>query len=164
MLILAIDPGTNCGWCLREASGRMTSGVWDLAPKRHEGAGMRLIRLRTYLAEIAKAGLPAMVAYEEVRRHAGTTAAHVYGEIVGKIREWCEDNKVPYVGVPVATVKRTATGKGNADKEAMIDAALRKWPRTNDCDFQRYDDNEADARWIAEAAWAAYGAGARTQP
>lgn len=46
-----------------------------------------------------------------------------------------------------AIAKRLATGHGNADKAAMIDAAEMRWPG-----WQPRDENEADARWIATAA------------
>ncbi|MEA2067828.1 MAG: hypothetical protein U9P12_01390 [Verrucomicrobiota bacterium] len=35
---------------------------------------------------------------------------------------WCEAAAVPYRGVPVAAIKRHATGKGNARKEHVIAA------------------------------------------
>ena len=50
-----------------------------------------------------------------------------------------------YQGVPVGTIKRHATGKGNAPKEAMIAAARAHG-------FSPADDNEADA--IALLLWA----------
>ena len=48
-------------------------------------------------------------------------------------------------GVPVGTIKRHVTGKGNADKQAVIDA-VRK------LGFAPADDNEADA--LALLHWA----------
>ena len=50
-----------------------------------------------------------------------------------------------YQGVPVGTIKRHATGKGNAPKAAMIAAAHGRG-------FSPADDNEADA--IAILFWA----------
>ena len=148
--ILAIDPGTKCGWCVRveTPSGALSydSGVWDLGARRHEGGGMRFLRLRRLLGE-ALATKPDLVVYEEVRRHLGTDAAHVYGGIVAVISSECESREIPYTAIPVATVKKLATGKGNADKEKMVAAAQARWPG-----WEFEDDNEADARWIAECA------------
>lgn len=45
---------------------------------------------------------------------------------------------MPYQGVPVGTIKRFASGKGNAGKDAVI-AAMRARG------FAPSDDNEADA-------------------
>ena len=141
MKILAIDPGTKCGFAL----GPYESGVWNLSPGRHEGGGMRFLRLRAYLAEAAKD--VNLVVYEEVRRHLGTDAAHIYGGIVAIISEHCEEYSIPYKGVPVGTIKKSATGKGNANKEAMLAAAREKWPEVN-----IVDDNQADALFLL--AWA----------
>jgi Holliday junction resolvasome RuvABC endonuclease subunit len=51
------------------------------------------------------------------------------------------------MGVPVGTVKKTATGRGNASKEDMMAAARARWPG-----WEPVDDNEADARWVVVAA------------
>ena len=45
---------------------------------------------------------------EEVRRHAGTDAAHVYGGLMATLTAWAELRGVPYEGVPVGTIKRFA--------------------------------------------------------
>ena len=146
--ILAIDPGTHCGWALRAAeTGAYLSGVWDLGARRHEGGGMRFLRLRSYLLEVLDGVTVGMVAYEEVRRHLGTDAAHIYGGIVAGITAECEARGIPYCGIPVATIKKAATGRGNADKAAMVEAALARWPG-----WTPESDDEADARFIAEAA------------
>ncbi len=147
MIIIGIDPGTACGWAVYDSEHTTwISGVWDLKSRRHEGGGMRFLRLRGYIKELFTAVSPSAVVYEEVRRHMGTDAAHVYGGIVAVITEECEARGIPYLGVPVGTVKKLATGKGNAGKPAMIAAALERWPG-----FEPADDNEADARWIAVA-------------
>ena len=79
------------------------------------------------------------------RRPAGTDAAHIYGGFLAHLTAWCEERELPYEGVPVATIKRFATGKGNASKEAVIDAIKARG-------FQPADDNEADA--LAILLWA----------
>jgi crossover junction endodeoxyribonuclease RuvC len=145
--ILAIDPGTSCGWAVRHSADTWDSGVWDLAPRRHEGGGMRFLRLRAYLREVLDRFPPDVVAYEEVRMHRGVDAAHIYGGVVAVVVEECEARKIPYSTVHYATAKKTATGKGNADKAAMVAAANARWPRA-----EPFHDDEADARWIAEAA------------
>lgn len=158
--ILAIDPGTHCGWAVRTAAGVPAFGVWDLGIKRHESPGMRFLRLRTQLNTVRDAFSVRLVAYEEVRRHAGVSAAHIYGGIVATVQAWCAEHGVEHVGIPVATIKRKATGKGNADKVAMVAAARRAWPEV----MLDEDDNLADALWIAETAWADVGAMLGTAP
>ncbi len=80
-----------------------------------------------------------------MRRHAGTDAAHIYGGFLATLTAWCERESVAYQGVPVRTIKRFATGKGNAPKDAMIAAVRARG-------FSPADDNEADA--IAILLWA----------
>ena len=66
-----------------------------------------------------------VVHYEEIRRHLSTDAAHVHGGLLATLTAWCEQNAIPYQGVPVGTIKRFIAGKGNADKAAVI-AAVRE--------------------------------------
>lgn len=146
MKTLALDLGTKCGWAVRDGAG-VVSGVWHLQndrQRRFEGGGMKWLRLRGFLDDVmASAGKPDRVAVEEVRRHLGTDAAHAYGGALAVVTAWCEEHGIPYEAVPVAIIKKHATGKGNANKAAMIEAAkLRGW--------HPEDDNEADALWLLD--------------
>lgn len=137
--VLALDLGTTTGWALWSPDlGGIKSGTWNLRGGRFDGAGMRFVRFAAHLCELHTASPLARIAYEEVRRHIGTDAAHIYGGLWGTLTGWCENWKVPYQGVPVGTIKKDATGKGNASKEQMI-AAMRE------AGFSPADDNEADA-------------------
>ena len=143
--VLALDLGTTTGWALRTMDGRIVSGTHDFRPRRFEGGGMRYLRFTDWLVELAMLSKGIRrVAFEEVRRHVGTDAAHIYGGFLGALTSWCEHHEIPYQGVPVGTIKRHVTGKGNADKAAVI-AAVRERG------FDPADDNEADA--IAMLLW-----------
>jgi Holliday junction resolvasome RuvABC endonuclease subunit len=85
------------------------------------------------------------VYFEEVRRHIGTDAAHVYGGFLATLTAWCEQRSIAYQGVPVGTIKRFIAGKGNADKAAVMAAIHARG-------FNPADDNEADA--LAILLWA----------
>ena len=80
-----------------------------------------------------------------MRRHAGTDAAHVYGGLMATLTAGPSCAACPTQGVPVGTIKRHATGKGNAPRQAMIAAARARG-------FSPADDNEADA--LAILHWA----------
>jgi Holliday junction resolvasome RuvABC endonuclease subunit len=142
--IIGIDPGTKCGWALLDNNKRIASGVWNLKGGRHEGGGMRYLRARRYFETLLDMGHVDAVAYEEIRRHRGVDAAHIYGGIVGQITAICEDRKIPFKAIPVGTAKTTATGKGNASKDLMVSSANTKW------NIEVEDDNEADALWMAQ--------------
>lgn len=142
--ILALDLGTTLGWALR-LTGHVISGVEQFKFGRFEGGGMRYLRFARWLDEArAFAGVGA-VYFEEVRRHRGVDAAHAYGGFLAQLTAWCEHHGIPYQGVPVATIKKFATGKGNADKVAMVAAMVERG-------HAPADDNEADA--LALLHWA----------
>ncbi len=144
--ILALDLGTTTGWAIRGFDGLITSGTASFKPGRYDGGGMRYLRFTNWLTELDRLSGPiATIWFEEVRRHAGTDAAHVYGGLLASLTSWGELRGIPYEGVPVGTIKRHATGKGNANKVAMIAAAQARG-------FSPADDNEADA--IAILHWA----------
>lgn len=82
---------------------------------------MRFVHMRANLVSL-KAAWPdiGMVYYEEVRRHKGVDAAHVYAGFLSTLQTWCIDNAIEYSGVPVGEIKKAWAGKGNASKEMMI--------------------------------------------
>jgi len=144
--LLAIDLGTTTGWALKSQGGLITSGTVSFRPGRYDGGGMRYLRFTNWLTEIDRLSGPIeAIHFEEVRRHVGTDAAHVFGGLLAVLTSWGELRGVPYQGVPVGTIKKHLTGKGNAPKQAMIDAARARG-------FSPADDNEADA--IAILLWA----------
>ncbi|MCE8520832.1 hypothetical protein KBY30_07535 [Ruegeria pomeroyi] len=144
--VLALDLGTTTGWALRGFAGLITSGTASFRPGRFDGGGMRYLRFTHWVTEIDRLSGPIeAIWFEEVRRHLGTDAAHVYGGLMATLETWAELRGVPYQGVPVGTIKRHATGKGNAPKQAMIAAARARG-------YNPADDNEADA--IAILHWA----------
>ena len=137
--ILALDLGTQTGWALASRDRSITSGSQSFKPQRFEGGGMRFLRFKRWLTDIKQFndGIDQVV-FEEVRRHVGVDAAHAYGGFMGQLTAWCEHHQIPYQGIPVGTIKKHATGKGNASKDEMV-AAIRARGHTP------ADDNEADA-------------------
>ena len=147
--ILALDLGTHTGWALHQRDGTITSGTEHFSPQRFEGGGMRFLRFKRWLNELRSHSVEIdAVFFEEVRRHAGVDAAHAYGGFMSHLTAWCEQNSIPYQGVPVGTIKKHATGKGNASKDEMVAAARQRG-------FKPADDNEADALSILH--WAMEG-------
>lgn len=137
MTVLALDLGTTTGWA-KSVSGVLVSGTENLKGGRFEGGGMRFVRFGSFLSELHMKSPVSRVYYEEVRRHAGTDAAHIYGGLQAVLTAWCEERDIPYDAIPVGTIKKSWTGKGNAKKEAMVAECERRGINVE-------DHNEADA-------------------
>jgi len=147
MIILALDLGTNCGWAVNSKIMAKSSGTWDLKPTRFESHGMRYMKFkRNVELEIVLNNIDFIV-YEEVRNHVGVDAAHMYGGWLSALQVVCIENEIPYKGIPVGTIKKHATGKGNATKEEMVTAAIQKFKGTD-----VVDDNHADALHLLDYA------------
>lgn len=138
--VLALDLGSVTGWALHVPGRPIVSGTAAFRNGRFEGGGMRWLRFRRWLDEIARTtdGGIGEVVFEEVRRHLGTDAAHLYGGFVAELTAFCEERGIPYRAVPVGSIKKHVTGKGNSGKGAVLEAVRARG-------FAPRDDNEADA-------------------
>jgi len=144
--ILAIDIGTTTGWALGMRDGALHGGSESFAPRRNDGPGQRWLKFAAFLGERARqAGEIHAVYYELVLRHTAVQAAHVYGGFEAHLQAWADRNRLRLVGVPVPVIKKSATGKGNADKDAMVAAMRARGHRV-------VDDNHADALALLEYA------------
>lgn len=139
MNLISLDLGAKCGWASR-CGGVINSGTQDFSLSRFEGRGMQFLKFKRFLARLTDAVVPDVISLEEVRRHLGVDAAHAYGGYLAHVASYCEEANIPHTGVPVGTIKKHATGKGNASKDDMISAAKVLYP---DQDIR--DDNQADA-------------------
>ena len=147
--VISLDPATSFGWAVMTAAGgRVESGVW-LLKRPKDPSHVRWVTLRRELLALLQR-YPGVrwLAYEHVRRHRGVQAAHVYGGCLAMVQECASIAGVALVPVEVAAVKRAATGKGNAKKAAMVEAALVRWPAL----AASTKDDEADALWVGVAA------------
>lgn len=79
---------------------------------------------------------------EDLPKHA--MAAGITGMVQGVVRLSLIEAGIPYVTIPPATLKKFATGKGNADKLAMRAAWLEFTGIHNP------DDNQVDAAFLRE--------------
>jgi Holliday junction resolvasome RuvABC endonuclease subunit len=130
--ILALDIATKTGW-KTSSSG----GVWDLKPNRGESEGMRVVRFKAKVNEIIEIENIGLVSYE---RPAGMhkSSIMVASEMVGVLKDLCIEKGIDLACYSANEIKKFATGKGNANKEKMIEAA-------QSLGYQPIDDNHADA-------------------
>jgi Holliday junction resolvasome RuvABC endonuclease subunit len=141
MAVLALDLGTKTGWALLSDAG-IRSGVWKLgAPPQDEWLpDPRWSKLRRNIDALEAECPIYVIFFEQVWRHIGTKAAHCYGCTTGVAHQFCEDNHRFIRSVNVGTIKKHATGRGDAKKPEMIAAAKKRFP-----DQLVLDDNHADA-------------------
>lgn len=72
-------------------------------------------------------------------------SAGITGMVHGAVRAMLKRCGIPYATVPPATLKKYATGRGNADKPAMAVAAYKR------LGLEGVDDNRVDAAWLRAA-------------
>lgn len=145
--IIALDLGTQTGWAMNAPGFNIVSGSASFRVGAKEGSGMRFLRFQAWLAELRN-GIGAdvdAIFFEDVRRHNGTDAAHVYGGLKATLTAFCEQHHIPYLGVGVGVIKKHYTGTGSARKEEMMRAAIKAGHHPK-------DDNEADALALLDFA------------
>jgi Holliday junction resolvasome RuvABC endonuclease subunit len=81
---------------------------------------------------------------EDLPKHA--QGAGITGMVQGVLRLAMINNNIPYTTVAPASVKKLATGKGNATKPDMRMAFFQRTGADN------RDDNQVDAFWLREMA------------
>lgn len=168
--LLAIDLGSRrVGWAFFRGAELVAVGAWELETKRTESPGFRWIRFRSFLESVLQVSRLRVdvLAYEEVRNHVSrgkggrpsfnVSAAHAYGGAQAILLEWADSHRIPYSSVPVQRVKAAATGLGGGkgtDKESVLAAARRRWPRLFlplEAPFRESPFDEADAAMIGLA-------------
>jgi Holliday junction resolvasome RuvABC endonuclease subunit len=117
------------------------------APKPAKDKSKRAMARRvSVLLEQIEAALEGvdLVALEELAYGAKGESSWVLPWIWGEVIRLCERHDIDLVIVNVATVKKYATGKGNADKDTVLLTTTRRYP-----DVTLTNNNEADAMVIA---------------
>lgn len=132
--VLALDLGTKMGWAIRRGNGDFHHGVENLSPNKHFPRAHRFAAFQAFL-EMHRVDV---IVYEDIKRHAGTAAAHMWGGYEAILLAHCLRNGIETSWLGVGEIKRHATGKGNAPKNDVI-AAMRARG------FEPQDDNDADA-------------------
>ena len=141
MSVLALDLGTSTGWawCDGESLDCMISGTWRLLASKSALRETRFINFVESLTVLHQYRSIAAIYYEDVRRHLGTDAAHVFGGFKSHAAVWCLQNGgIPFESVDVSTIKKFWTSNGRASKDMMIDECINRG-------FKPQTDDEADA-------------------
>lgn len=109
----------------------IATGSGDLVSvTAHAGAADPYRRLHELTREISRVfqvrpPRPDLVVLEDYSLNSpGRIALVRLGEIGGIVRTWLWEHDIPFRTVPPASIKRFATGNGNADKPTMIARAV----------------------------------------
>ena len=147
MRIFTIDPGSRCGWAFCDGN-RTESGVQEFSLKRGESQGMRFLRFNSWLNEFLDpyCSVSNLVVYEMAHMRGGYATEVLVG-MTTRIQEQCASLNIASTSVHSGTLKKFATGKGNASKEEMVEEAKKRFP-----DQKIESDDQADALLIL--AWA----------
>lgn len=147
-MILALDIATTTGWAVRLPGGVIRSGSVNL--RKNTARDIRMVAREMYflLNVLARFyGEPDIIAFEDVKRHVAWKAAKRYWSLLTMVEYWTieEARFVPMMPLAIHAIKIHATGRGNASKDEMMQAARAKG-------WQFKDDNEADALFILDLA------------
>ena len=152
---LALDIGTTTGWAIRKP-GEVLSGSWVLAtPKelrqqrkvgRERTGDIRFFRLCERIEDSIRQHSIESVTFEDVLFLSSQAQSQLWASLRAAV--WMATRSLHVAYVHTGTLKKFATGAGNARKEAMVAAVANlppPWGRVV------ADDNEADAvlilRW-----------------
>lgn len=142
--ILCLDLGTTTGYAFVRP-GEIKGGSQSLDGSRSEGEGYRYAMFESWLSRLCHDLGPEAIYVEDVRRHNGTSAAHVYGGLRAVAAAVAWRRRIPLIAVGVGQIKKHATGNGNADKALMVTTQQAKGRAV-------VDDNHADALALLDYA------------
>ena len=123
----------------------MNSGIQDFGLKRGESPGMKFLRFRAWLDTMNALLSPIdVIFYEQAHHRGGAATQSAYGFLTD-VLAFAAQHGIETSAIHTGTLKKYATGRGNAKKHEII-AAARK------LGFDPRDDNEADAIFIRQFA------------
>ncbi len=141
--ILALDLATKTGFCTGKIPGLKDelSGTKIFDVKRGESPGMRFLRLNSWLSEmfVLMGGIDIIV-YEQAHHRGGPATQCAVG-MATHVMSFAAEHDIETMSVHTGTLKKYATGAGNAGKGQVMAAAQR-------LGYNPEDDNEADAIFL----------------
>jgi len=148
--ILALDLATKTGWAYRDPETHLIeAGTWELAtPKQLKGrdeceCDPRLPALRGLIHNHTPD--VDVIAFENVQFVQSRAQGFLWSGLRAMLWLAAHDIGLKTICVPVKTLKKFATGDGNADKHAMALALMERYPTAWKPNM---DDNAVDAAHI----------------
>jgi Holliday junction resolvasome RuvABC endonuclease subunit len=164
--ILALDLGTKTGWAYRDSNGVVTAGTWILQTPEQTTAAALLRRDRTLDMRVpilyrklksfweeatiknGYSGGVDFLVFEDVQFSKFTLQTQLWSSLRAAVWLFAFRFSIPRDCCPVSTLKKFATGSGNAPKPVMMEAAKKLFPHIE----MTFDDNAADALCLLQ--WA----------
>lgn len=139
-LVIGLDLSlTSTGFAAVTSIGRNAETI-----KRPQYKGTERLRsIRDAITERVKGTAPTLVVLEGYSFGSRSSHAHGLGELGGVVRVELDAIGARWVDLPPSTLKRYATGRGNADKGLMLTEAVRR------LGYAGSSNDEADALWLA---------------
>jgi len=144
MVFLGIDQSlTGTGICVLSDEGKLVASATVTPDDLRDGTRLAFIKT-------AVASLLSGVQFAALEGYSYNSVGHVFelGEIGGVLKVLLVEHDISYVVVPPVLVKKFATGSAYADKEKMLEAAVRCGHDFGD------NDDQADAFFLARIALA----------
>lgn len=173
---IGLDLSLSCGVAMLDfdpakpvMSNSLFLDLWNLDVGAFDSSIVRFVRLRQFLAVVK----PHAIFFEEAKvspSGVGTihmqlvrmaTSTELQAALKTSVSLWAQDRGVVCAGISSTELKKWATGKGNASKEAMVAACNKKFGTelpVEDCEKFRSDDL-ADAAHVLDWGIANYGKG-----
>jgi Holliday junction resolvasome RuvABC endonuclease subunit len=150
-LVLGLDPSLQaCGYCLPNGQPGTIKpgsrkGVERLQYLRHV-----VLDMATGIGDIPPIDLLVLEGFSLGSKR--QAYSYEIGGLGWVLRVALTEAGVRWIEVPPATLKVLATGRGNANKDMMLAAAIRR------LGYQGADHNEADSMWLRAAGMELLGA------
>jgi len=130
----------------------LDGGTFRIRPKNKGVERLRLIRgeLQSFLADMDAVECIDLVVIEGYSFGSRGRAVFNIGELGGVVRVMLHEESYDFVEVPPTSLKKFATGKGNAPKDAVLASAIR-------AGFRGDNNDEADAWWLWKMGYAILG-------
>lgn len=143
MRVVGLDPSLTSFGCARP------EGVGLLRPPKGLGGAGRMIWLRDSVLELCRDA--DLVVVEGMSYGSGGRSIFDLGGLGWVLRVALTERGIPWVEASPSSLKKYATGKGNAGKELVLVEAVKRLSYTG----SSYD--EADALWLRMMALDYYG-------
>jgi len=141
--IIAIDPGQSCGyaWTDNGTIDVKRSGVWDLGQFTQPGQ-----RFSKYAGKLGSCVRAEYLVYETAPGLRGQ-ALRWHAGYLANAQRWAYENDAQFIGCNVATLKKFATGHGDATKGDMLESFLHNYAK-NQWWLADEPNDRIDALWL----------------